>query len=146
MPTLKSILHVLAAFSYSVMILNVPFGQVSFFVSTTVVEHVFDDFVWAATLRRRKNNNKSLRNFPKSNRLTYKKLVRYAEKRIILNNDKYVNILLRVVLEEKRRFLTASIFDVFILEFIRANFWIFPYFLNNNKQQLAYLHINISIE
>ena len=45
LPTLKSILHVLGAFSYSVMILNVPFGQVSFFVSTTVVEHMFDDFV-----------------------------------------------------------------------------------------------------
>jgi hypothetical protein len=44
MPTLKSILQVLAAFSYSVMILNVDaFGQVSFFVSITVVEHMFDD-------------------------------------------------------------------------------------------------------
>ncbi len=43
-PTLKSILQLLAAFSYSLMILNAdPFGQVSFFVSTTVVEHMFDD-------------------------------------------------------------------------------------------------------
>jgi hypothetical protein len=46
MPTLKSILQVLAAFSYSVMILNVvPFGHVSFFVSRTVVEHMFDELV-----------------------------------------------------------------------------------------------------
>ncbi len=44
MLTLKLILQVLAAFSYSVMILNVDaFGQVSFFVSRTVVEHTFND-------------------------------------------------------------------------------------------------------
>jgi len=44
MPTLKLILQALAAFSYSVMILNVDaFGQVSFFVSRTVVEHTFNE-------------------------------------------------------------------------------------------------------
>jgi hypothetical protein len=42
---------VLAAFSYSVKILNVDaFGQVSFFVWRTVVGHTFNDWDWAATL------------------------------------------------------------------------------------------------
>lgn len=51
MLTVKSIRQALAGFSYSFKTLNVdPSGQVSFFVSTTVLGQTLEDFPCAATL------------------------------------------------------------------------------------------------